>query len=145
MVDELGNINWLYLSISCLFCQPYTYKKPLKSLNLNGLSMFCRFMSYATSGAGGIRTLVQTRKQSAFFMLSFILFVRNERDWSHQTQSLTSKVSKRSRSLSYPISDLPAPPYQIASEPQHPGDVLFRHLVAELSVNLLYFGYAARA
>jgi len=56
---------------------------------LNGLSMFCRFMSYATSGAGGSRTLVQTRKQFAFYMLIFILIVGYERDWSHQTQTLS--------------------------------------------------------
>ena len=52
MVDELGNINWLYLSIPCLFVSHIHTKKPLKSLNLNGLSMFVLYV-YATSGAGG--------------------------------------------------------------------------------------------
>jgi len=45
-------------------------------------------------GVGGIRTLVQTRKQSAFYMLIFILFVGKERDWRHQTQSLSSLFRK---------------------------------------------------
>jgi len=57
-------------------------KKTVNSKIMHKLSVNC--------GAGGIRTLVQTRKQSAFYMLSFILIVGKERDWSHQTQSLSS-------------------------------------------------------
>ena len=34
----------------------------------------------AFCGVGGIRTLVQTRKPSAFYMLSFILIVGKEHD-----------------------------------------------------------------
>jgi hypothetical protein len=47
-------------------------KKTVNSKIMHKLSVNC--------GAGGIRTLVQTRKQSAFYMLSFILIVGKERD-----------------------------------------------------------------
>ena len=43
------------------------------------------------------------------------------------------------------ISDMTAPLNRNASEPQLPSDVSFQHLVPELSSNLLYFDYAARA
>ena len=56
-----GGTNWeMQRGFICLFLvilpsHKHT-KKPSKSLNLNGLSILCRLLSWALSGEGGIRT-----------------------------------------------------------------------------------------
>lgn len=55
------------------------------------------------------------------------------------TWTLSSKTSSFARGMRQTISDISAPPYRIASKPQHPGDVPFPQLLQELSSNLLFF------
>ena len=78
-------------------------------------------------GAGEIRTLVQTRNQSAFYMFIFAFDCREQARPKPPTWTLSSKISSNARGVRQTISDIAAPPYRNASEQQHPGDVTSRN------------------
>ena len=90
-------------------------------------------------GAGEIRTLVQTRNQSAFYMFIFAFDCREQARPKPPTWTLSSKTSSAARGVRQTISDIAAPPVRNASEQQHPGDVTSPQLLQGLSFNLLYF------
>ena len=92
-----------------------------------------------TRGAGGSRTLVQTGKPYAFYMLIPTYFFVSGLGWSYPARTLSSEDLTFGARPPRAISDLSAPPYRRASEQELPGDVSSQHLVKGLSFNLLYF------
>ena len=81
------------------------------------------------SGAGGNRTLVQTRKSYAFYMLIFAFGFRAQARPKPPTSALSSKNFAYDARPSTAISEFAAPPYRRASETERSGDVSFQHLV----------------
>ena len=66
-------------------------------------------------------------------MLIFASIVGYRQDQSYQSYTLAFKISFKVQGSPQTISDIIAPLKGIASEQQHPSDVLFRYLVAKLS------------
>ena len=67
-------------------------------------------------GAGGSRTLVQTRKYYAFYRLIFVLIFVIQYDRSYRIEPLVPKNFIHRAEHPQTISDLAAPPYRRASE-----------------------------
>ena len=107
-------------------------------------SQFLRF-SVSIRGAGGSRTLVQTRNTHAFYMLILLLIV----ELSKETDTLNSTLSPKFRYAAGASTSLSwnwwAPRSRTGIRNVHPRDVPFIHLVDELSNDLLFFDQAARA
>ena len=61
------------------------------------------------SGAGGIRTLVQTSSKNAFYMLSLWLIVGNRPDSGKPTRSLVPVISHGQRNDNQAISTFAMP------------------------------------
>lgn len=59
--------------------------------------------------------------------------------------AVSSKISTLPRGRQTSIPDIPAPPYQAASEKERLGDVSSPHIVGRDKADLLYFNQAARA
>ena len=98
---------------------PYKFNKPIL--------LHCFKKNFR--GAGGSRTLVQTGKPYAFYMLIPDFVFRAAARPGPPTATLSPKISSCRRSFSLTISDLTAPPCRRASEQQPPGDVSSSHLV----------------
>ena len=103
------------------------------------------FQKRFKSGAGGSRTLVQTRNTHAFYMLILLLIV----ELSKETDTLNSTLSPKFRYAARASASLSwnwwAPRSRTGIRTVHPRDVPFIHLVDELSNDLLFFDQAARA
>ena len=80
-------------------------------------------------GAGGSRTLVQTRKPYAFYMLISAFGFRAQARPEPPTCALAFKISSQPQGQASTISDMTAPLNRNASEQQLPSDVSFPHLV----------------
>lgn len=81
------------------------------------------------SGAGGNRTLVQTGKPYAFYMLILDFGFRAGARPRPPTTALSPKISSNRRGISQTIPDFTAPLVQKASEQQPLSDVSSPHLV----------------
>ena len=85
---------------------------------------------YFLCGPGGSRTLVQTGKPYAFYMLIPDFGFRVMARPGPPTSTLSPEISSRRRGYSATIPDLTAPLGQRASEQQPLSDVSSGHLVA---------------
>ena len=97
------------------------------------------------SGAGGSRTLVQTRNTHAFYMLILLLIFESCKETNTLNMTLSPKFRYAygaSASLSW---NWWAPRTRTGIRNIHPRDVSFIHLVDEWSFDLLFFDQAARA
>ena len=91
------------------------------------------FIYHFLCGVGGSRTLVQTGKPYAFYMLIPDFGFRAVARPGPPTAALSPKISSCRRGFSMTIPDFTAPLNQSASEQQPLSDVSSSHLVKGLS------------
>ena len=92
-----------------------------------------------SGGDGEIRTLVQTWKQYAFYMLIPDLIVGSRQDQDYQPEAYLLKSRNATGEQTFPAPDFSAPPYR--NVPERGNRVMSRSChCGRNKANLLYFG-----
>ena len=108
-------------------------KKPRNYLIVRGFTRFVRFSSEVHSGDGGSRTLVQTRTQQGFYMLSHPVGFRPQTGWWRPTCGLAPKFREKAGASVSLFAIFLALPYRNASQRGNRAMSRLRHLWRGLS------------